>query len=82
MVSPVRLPPPQVCNHPQLCYPGEMAGAPAQLVRQSGKMYWLDRALVKLHAAKHRVLLFSTMTKLLDTVQDYLNWRQVGGVCV
>lgn len=40
-------------------------------------MFWLDRMLVKLHASGHRVLLFSTMTRMLDTVEFYLNWRQV-----
>jgi SWI/SNF-related matrix-associated actin-dependent regulator of chromatin subfamily A protein 2/4 len=33
--------------------------------------------LVKLHRSGHRVLLFSTMTKMLDTVEFYLSWRQV-----
>jgi hypothetical protein len=40
-------------------------------------MFWLDRMLVKLYASGHRVLLFSTMTKMLDTVEFYLNWREV-----
>ena len=38
----------------------------------------LDRLLVKLHAGGHRVLLFSTMTKLLDLLEEYLRWRVIG----
>jgi SNF2 family DNA or RNA helicase len=33
--------------------------------------------LVKLHASGHRVLLFSTMTRLLDLLEQYLRWRTV-----
>ena len=57
----------------------EYVGSPYFYVRQCGKMYWLDRMLVKLFYSKHRVLLFSTMTRLLDLVQDYLNYREVSG---
>lgn len=60
-----------MCNHPMLSYPahrGEAEGA-AALVRQCGKLVVLDRVLVKLRAAGHRVLLFSTMTRLLDLLQ-------------
>ncbi len=35
-------------------------------------MLVLDNMLVKLFLSGHRVLLFSTMTKLLDTVERYL----------
>lgn len=48
------------------------------LVRQSGKFAVLDRMLIKLHASGHRVLLFSTMTRLLDLLEHYLRWRQIG----
>ena len=47
------------------------------LVRRCGKFRMLDRLLVKLHAGGHRVLLFSTMTKLLDLLEEYLRWREV-----
>ncbi len=66
-----------MCNHPRLCYPGAEHFWGADVVRTCGKMYWLDRLLVKLHASGHRVLLFSTMTKMLDTVEFYLRWRMV-----
>ena len=35
----------------------------------------LDRILVKLRASGHRVLLFSTMTRLLDILENYIQWR-------
>ena len=47
------------------------------LVRECGKLAALDRILVKLHAAGHRVLLFSTMTRLLDLLELYLRNRLV-----
>jgi len=59
----------QVCNHPHLSYvqpPGADAG---ELPRRCGKLAALDRMLVKLHATGHRVLLFSTMTRLLDLLE-------------
>jgi SWI/SNF-related matrix-associated actin-dependent regulator of chromatin subfamily A protein 2/4 len=64
-----------VCNHPCLSYPPQYALDPALLVQRCGKFAVLDRMLVKLHATGHRVLLFSTMTKLLDLLEDYLRWR-------
>eukprot|EP00882_Tetradesmus_deserticola_P028142 GHRQ01031330.1.p1 GENE.GHRQ01031330.1~~GHRQ01031330.1.p1 ORF type:complete len:399 (+),score=190.46 GHRQ01031330.1:83-1279(+) len=67
----------KVCNHPRLCYPDTQHFWGDDVVRTCGKMFWLDRMLVKLYAAGHRVLLFSTMTKMLDTVEFYLNWREV-----
>lgn len=58
-----------MCNHPHLSYvqpPGADAG---ELPRRCGKLASLDRMLVKLHASGHRVLLFSTMTRLLDLLE-------------
>lgn len=42
-------------------------------------MMMLDRILVKLKRTGHRVLLFSTMTRLLDVLEQYLRWRYVDG---
>lgn len=67
----------QVCNHPRLCYPDTEDFWEANVVRTCGKMYWLDQILVKLYSTGHRVLLFSTMTRMLDTVEFYLSWRKV-----
>lgn len=61
----------QLCNHPMLSYPA-VPGAPldaAVIAAECGKLAVLDRLLVKLRAAGHRVLLFSTMTRLLDLLQ-------------
>ena len=69
----------KVCNHPALNYPTEKGGDwrdGARLVRACGKLWILDRLLVKLRAAGHRVLLFSTMTKLLDLLEVYLKYRR------
>ena len=68
----------QVCNHPALSYQPMYVMEGGDLVRQCGKFAVLDRMLTKLHATGHRVLLFSTMTRLLDLLEQYLRWRTVG----
>ncbi|CAA6659858.1 unnamed protein product [Spirodela intermedia] len=45
------------------------------LVRLCGKLEMLDRLLPKLKATGHRVLFFSTMTRLLDVMEEYLHWK-------
>ncbi|CAM6105324.1 unnamed protein product [Calypogeia fissa] len=67
----------KICNHPHLNYPprGHMLNDNA--VRLCGKLWVLDRILVKLHRTGHRVLLFSTMTRLLDILEEYLQWRRL-----
>lgn len=67
----------KVCNHPLLSYPPPSWAVGQAIVRQCGKMVALDRMLVKLKASGHRVLLFSTMTKLLDLLEVYLQWREL-----
>ncbi|KAL0412041.1 UNVERIFIED_CONTAM: ATP-dependent helicase BRM [Sesamum latifolium] len=47
------------------------------LVGSCGKLWILDRILIKLQRTGHRVLLFSTMTKLLDIMEEYLQWRRL-----
>ena len=71
-----------VCNHPFLSRlhdaSEEEALGPhpvASLVRHCGKLEALDRLLGKLKAGGHRVLLFCTMTRLLDVLEEYLAWR-------
>ena len=59
----------QVCNHPALSYPHLFGLDTEHLVATCGKLLALDSMLIKLHAAGHRVLLFSTMTRLLDLLQ-------------
>eukprot|EP00455_Lapot_gusevi_P049806 TRINITY_DN7126_c0_g1_i1.p1 TRINITY_DN7126_c0_g1~~TRINITY_DN7126_c0_g1_i1.p1 ORF type:complete len:517 (-),score=68.23 TRINITY_DN7126_c0_g1_i1:42-1592(-) len=69
----------KVCNHPFLFF-DELGYDPStltkdELIRSAGKMELLDRLLPKLHRCKHRVLLFSQMTRLLDLMEDYLQYR-------
>ncbi|XP_078514462.1 chromodomain-helicase-DNA-binding protein 1-like isoform X1 [Lissotriton helveticus] len=45
------------------------------LVEASGKLYLLDKMLAFLYAGDHRVLIFSQMTRMLDILQDYLEYR-------
>ena len=65
----------KVCNHPLLSYVEDNGAFNEMVVRQCGKMLVLDRLLIKFFYTGHRVLLFSTMTKLLDLLQEYLKWR-------
>ncbi|KAK3027834.1 hypothetical protein RJ639_040584 [Escallonia herrerae] len=72
-----------ICNHPYLSQlhveevhdflPKHYV---PNIVRLCGKLEMLDRLLPKLKATDHRVLLFSTMTRLLDVMEDYLCWKQ------
>ncbi|XP_024135189.1 chromodomain-helicase-DNA-binding protein 1-like [Oryzias melastigma] len=45
------------------------------LVEASGKLCLLDSMLAYLHKGGHRVLLFSQMTRMLDILQDYMEYR-------
>jgi len=67
----------KLCNHPSLSYPPEKGGdfRGPNLIRACGKLWILDRLLIKLQRSGHRVLLFCTMTKLLDLLEVYLQWR-------
>ncbi|CAM0913347.1 unnamed protein product [Alopecurus aequalis] len=72
-----------ICNHPYLSqlHVEEIEGHLPRhylpsIVRLCGKLEMLDRLLPKLKATGHRVLLFSTMTRLLDVMEDYLVWKK------
>ncbi|KAI3444521.1 hypothetical protein Pfo_001186 [Paulownia fortunei] len=67
----------KACNHPLLNYPYFSDFSKDFLVRSCGKLWVLDRVLIKLQRTGHRVLLFSTMTKLLDIMEEYLQWRRL-----
>lgn len=67
----------KACNHPLLNYPYFNDFSKDFLVRSCGKFWVLDRILVKLQRTGHRVLLFSTMTRLLDLLEEYLQWRRL-----
>ncbi|GAB2283065.1 ATP-dependent DNA helicase ddm1 [Dionaea muscipula] len=65
------------CNHPDLLESavGDMYFYPPveQIVDQCGKFRLLDRLLAKLFAHKHKVLIFSQWTKVLDIIDYYFS---------
>ncbi|KAL5067714.1 hypothetical protein RYX36_018601 [Vicia faba] len=67
----------KTCNHPLLNYPFFSDLSKKFIVKSCGKLWILDRILIKLQRTGHRVLLFSTMTKLLDILEEYLQWRRL-----
>uniref|UniRef100_A0A6S9VAX5 Uncharacterized protein n=1 Tax=Chrysotila carterae TaxID=13221 RepID=A0A6S9VAX5_CHRCT len=68
----------KVCNHPYL-FEGAEPGPPyvegEHMILNSGKMVVLDKLLRKLQAAGSRVLIFTTMTRMLDVIEDYCRYR-------
>ena len=48
---------------------------PQTLIRGSGKLYLLDKLLVRLNKTGHRVLIFSQMVRMLDVLADYMQLR-------
>uniref|UniRef100_A0A8R1TZD8 Uncharacterized protein n=1 Tax=Onchocerca volvulus TaxID=6282 RepID=A0A8R1TZD8_ONCVO len=66
------------CNHPYL-FDGAEPGPPyttdEHLVDNSGKMVLLDKLLMKLKEQGSRVLIFSSMSRMLDLLEDYCWWR-------
>ncbi|KAJ4977855.1 hypothetical protein NE237_008635 [Protea cynaroides] len=49
---------------------------PAKMLTDSGKLNTLDILLKRLRAENHRVLLFAQMTKMLNILEDYMNYRK------
>ena len=67
----------KLVNHPYL-FEGvepEPFETGEHLVEASHKLTLIDRLLASLHAAGHKVLMFSQMTRMLDVLQDYLTLR-------
>lgn len=71
------------CNHPYL-FPSAQNEAPKypngayegnSLVKSCGKLILLQKMLRKLYDTKHRVLIFSQMTKMLDILEDFLEFE-------
>jgi len=69
----------KIVNHPYLIHcPLDPTGLPKidnDLIKSSGKLLVLDAMLAKLKVQGHKVLLFSTMTLILDMIEDYLSLR-------
>ncbi|KVI08839.1 ATP-dependent DNA helicase DDM1 [Cynara cardunculus var. scolymus] len=65
------------CNHPDLleaAFEGSCFYPPVeQIVEQCGKFQLLERLLQKLFARKHKVLIFSQWTKILDIMHYYFS---------
>eukprot|EP00775_Hariotina_reticulata_P005696 gene5696-5934_t len=57
---------------------GLASEATEQLVAASGKLALLDRMMLKLKAAGHRVLIYSQFTKTLDVLEDWVVGRGWG----
>ena len=74
----------KIVNHPYLVHcPLDASGLPKideDLIKASGKLMVLDAMLAKLKSQGHKVLLFSTMTLILDMIEDYLMLRSYGYV--
>ncbi|XP_046707759.1 chromodomain-helicase-DNA-binding protein 3 isoform X1 [Silurus meridionalis] len=71
------------CNHPYL-FPVASMEAPkapsgsyegVSLTKSSGKLMLLQKMLRKLKEQGHRVLVFSQMTKMLDLLEDFLDYE-------
>ncbi|XP_046609817.1 lymphoid-specific helicase-like [Neodiprion virginianus] len=69
----------KIVNHPYLVHcPLNSVGLPRiddEIIKNSGKLLVLDAMLAKLKSQGHKVLLFSTMTMILDMLEDYLELR-------
>lgn len=48
----------------------------AKMLTDSGKLQVLDILLKRLRSGNHRVLLFAQMTKMLNILEDYMNYRK------
>nr|XP_044986603.1 chromodomain-helicase-DNA-binding protein 3 isoform X4 [Jaculus jaculus] len=71
------------CNHPYL-FPVAAMESPklpsgayegGALIKSSGKLMLLQKMLRKLKEQGHRVLVFSQMTKMLDLLEDFLDYE-------
>jgi superfamily II DNA or RNA helicase len=72
------------CNHPYLLKgveeeenkePKIGEEAMRRMIEASGKLVLIDKLLPRLKADGHKVLIFSQMVRVLDLIEDYLNYR-------
>ena len=66
------------CNHIWIVREPDShhTGDPLQaLIKGSGKLFLLDKLLVRLKETGHRVLIFSQMVRMLDILAEYLKMR-------
>ncbi|KAG2070844.1 hypothetical protein BDR04DRAFT_1231463 [Suillus decipiens] len=76
----------KVCSHPFLFHWPVVPGTQElvldeQLVNASGKMMVLDRLLDELFRRKHKVLLFSQFTTMLDVLEDWATELKGWSIC-
>ncbi|KAG1792327.1 SNF2 family N-terminal domain-containing protein [Suillus plorans] len=76
----------KVCSHPFLFHWPVVPGTQElvldeQLVNASGKMMVLDRLLDELFRRKHKVLLFSQFTTMLDVLEDWATELKGWPIC-
>ncbi|XP_050422479.1 lymphoid-specific helicase-like isoform X2 [Adelges cooleyi] len=70
----------KIANHPYLVHMPLIKGTEQilvdeNIVKVSGKFQVLDAMLTKLKLLGHKVLLFSTMTQLLDVIEEFMIYR-------
>ncbi|KAI4497049.1 hypothetical protein M0802_007795 [Mischocyttarus mexicanus] len=69
----------KIVNHPYLLLKpldlAMMLRNDDKIIQDSGKLMVLDAMLTKLKSQGHKVLLFSTMTTILDLIEEYLALR-------
>jgi ATP-dependent DNA helicase len=74
----------KVCNHPflfgDICSTSNANYYHKMLVTASGKFRLLDRMLPRLLAEKHKIILFSQMTEVLNLIEDYLQYKDFSWV--
>ena len=66
----------KIVNHPYLCYRSidEYYSNQPLIIRSSGKISTLHNILYKLKYSNHRVLLFCQMTRMLDIIEEYIQY--------
>lgn len=70
-------------NHPYLLDGVEtmqptLADTQAAMIGAAGKLKLFHQMYPKLKAQGHRMLIFSTMTRVLDVLEDYLTYEKIG----
>ena len=70
----------KICNHPYLFldYNNELFEKVTDWIyKSSGKFEFLDRIIPKLLMFKHKILIFSQMTHLMDILQYYFSYKGI-----
>ena len=73
-----------VCNHPYIIPGTEPEPDDTEkedqimerLIKTSSKLFLLDKMLAYFKTKKHRILLFSQMTRMLDILEDYIKYKK------